>query len=82
VKVLNDFKCPAGHEIELLVPKETSVVECKVCGLLSTKVRAVPQFMLESASGSFPGATLKWAKDREKRLKAEQREVARHGEQS
>tara|TARA_R110000796_G_C14533428_1_gene432153 strand:+ start:284 stop:532 length:249 start_codon:yes stop_codon:yes gene_type:complete len=80
MKVLNDFICPNGHEQERFVEHGLTVLECLDCGSISTKIRSVPKFILESASGSFPGATMKWAKDREKRLKKEERTVANHGD--
>tara|TARA_R110001632_G_scaffold84608_2_gene186487 strand:+ start:668 stop:910 length:243 start_codon:yes stop_codon:yes gene_type:complete len=80
MKVLNDFICPQGHEEERFVDSGLTVVECGSCGSLATKIRPIPKFALETASGSFPGATLKWAKDREKRLKKEERAIANHGE--
>jgi|TARA_R100001530_G_scaffold135516_2_gene112914 hypothetical protein len=35
--------------------------------------------MLEVISGDFPGATMKWARDRQKKIKAERRETELHG---
>jgi hypothetical protein len=80
MRVLNDFVCKKGHKQERFVGNELTEVECKTCGLIATKVRAVPHFMLEGTSGSFPSAAAKWTKDREKRLKKEQRTIAEHGE--
>ena len=71
MKVLNDFICPHGHEEERFVDSGLTVVECGSCGSLATKIRPIPKFALETASGSFPGA---------KRLKKEERTIANHGE--
>lgn len=72
-----DFLCSNGHKHECFVHNgEDQDRPCPTCGGNSSKIISAPMTVLDPISGSFPGATMKWAKDREQKIKHE-RKVAK-----
>lgn len=51
------------------------------CGGVGKQLILTPNVHLESVSGHFPSATLKWEADHAKRMAREKRRVDNHGEQ-
>lgn len=68
-----DFMCTNGHVFEVFVTPETNQAHCSECGELAGKIISPVKCMLDPVSGSFPGATMKWARDREQKIKKERR---------
>jgi hypothetical protein len=67
-----DYKCDLGHVNEHMVKGSPDTQVCKTCGAHSTRQLSSPRSSLDPHSGDFAGATIKWAKDHErKRAKAE-----------
>lgn len=60
-----DFKCSNGHIFEDFVDASVSVSRCG-CGANATKMVSAPAFVLNGASGDFPGAHMKWVREHEK----------------
>lgn len=74
MKVLNDFKCPEGHEHEYFVDNLAKTVECKDCGSEASKVRAVPNFSLPgNDKAGFPTAHAAWERKRNQKMSEEKR---------
>lgn len=63
---LFDFRCPDGHVEEHLVNGEADTVRC-TCGLEATRMITGTRTKLDPISGDFPGATIKWAREHERR---------------
>ena len=72
MRVLNDFECPEGHRFERFIDSESKETRCD-CGLMATKVLSAPRVYLDPISGDFPGATMKWARQRQEQIKAERK---------
>jgi|TARA_B100001059_G_C17760311_1_gene542434 hypothetical protein len=71
--ILFDFKCEDGHVDEHFVTSDTTEVTCKECGKIATRLVSAPRVSLEPFSGDFAGATMKWVRDREKKLQKERK---------
>jgi putative FmdB family regulatory protein len=67
-----DFQCEEGHIHEAFV-KTDEDRPCPDCGGNSSKVISAPRVVLDPISGAFPGATMKWAKDRQQKIKQERK---------
>jgi hypothetical protein len=74
-----DFKCAAGHVSEHFVEPGTAAVQCPHCDQLALRQISAPRFELEGITGAFPGAADKWVRDRESKMKQEQKNQERHG---
>ena len=74
-----DFGCPSGHITEEFINDSVTQIDCPNCRQLSTRLVSYAGPMLDVVSGDFPGATMKWAKGRQKKIKAERRETELHG---
>lgn len=69
-----DFKCEQGHINEAFVRNgEDHDRPCPDCGNNSSKIISAPMTVLDPISGSFPAATMKWARDREQKIKHERK---------
>lgn len=82
MRVLNDYRCADGHEAEYFVDSHITHVECSTCGKNAAKVLRAPRVNLDPISGDFPGATMKWARDRESHMKMERKKADAHGKES
>ena len=74
-----DFGCPSGHITEEFIDDSVMQIDCPDCRQLSTRLVSYAGPVLEVISGDFPGATMKWARGRQKKIKAERREIELHG---
>ena len=72
MRKLFDFKCSEGHYKEHLVDDSVTSIRCD-CGAESTKVISPVKSVLDHISGDFPGATMKWARDREQKIQQERK---------
>lgn len=69
-----DFQCEQGHINEAFVRNdELGDRPCPDCGGNSSRMIAAPRTVLDPISGAFPGATMKWARDREQKIKQERK---------
>lgn len=73
--ILFEFQCKHGHLSEKLVESETKEIDCPQCDEVATKVISAVRCSLDPTSGHFPGATDKWIRAREQKMKLE-REAA------
>lgn len=73
MRVLLDFRCEDGHVEELFVEASTQTAPCPNCGKLATKQISPIKTNLDPISGDFPGATMKWARQREEKIKQERK---------
>lgn len=60
-----DFRCSNGHVFEKMVSNNASVCRCD-CGEDAAKQLSAPAFILDGASGDFPGRHMKWVREHEK----------------
>jgi DNA-directed RNA polymerase subunit RPC12/RpoP len=73
MKIFIDFKCSNGHTTEKLIDNKTREIECPVCSEIASKVISPVRSLLDPISGDFVGATMKWARDREKKIQKERK---------
>jgi hypothetical protein len=71
--MLFDFKCDSNHVTEKLVKSDTTDIECPVCGNKALRQISAVRSKLDHISGDFPGATMRWAKQREQKIKHERK---------
>jgi len=71
--MLFDFKCDSDHVTEKLVKSDTTDIECPVCGNKALRQISAVRTKLDPISGDFPGATMRWAKQREQQIKHERK---------
>ena len=74
-----DFECVDGHSHEMFVEAGTLSVQCVTCGKPARRMIAAPRCQLEGITGSFPGAAIKWEKNRESKMLQEQKHKEKHG---
>jgi len=78
-----DYQCPScGYKTELFCrsDKLDEPVQCASCHEADmTRMIPAPRAQLEGFTGDFPGAAMAWEKRRESKMKAEAREMERHG---
>ena len=70
-----DFQCEEGHIKEAFIRsgEEDQTRPCPVCGANSSRIISAPTVVLDPISGAFPGATMKWARDRQQKIKKERK---------
>jgi hypothetical protein len=68
-----DFKCDNEHTDEYWVDHTVETTPCSVCGEPAARLIATPTVSLDPISGDFAGATIKWARQREKQIAKERR---------
>ena len=75
--IIFDFQCEEGHVHEAMVNRDEVTEEyrrdCPECGGASSKMISPVKSVLDPISGSYPGATMKWAKDRQAKIKHERK---------
>jgi len=73
MKRIYDFKCPDGHYVEKFVDESVYQDTCDICNQESTRVVSCRGILLDPISGDYPTATMKWAKMRQEKIKAERK---------
>ena len=68
-----DFQCPDNHVTEALVSTSVTEHPCRTCAKQAQRIISPVRAHLDAISGDFPGATIKWAKNREKQIKHERK---------
>lgn len=71
--LLFDFKCEQGHVHERMATHDTNELPCRECGKQAKKMISPVRSKLDPISGDFLGATVKWMKNREQKLKQERK---------
>lgn len=74
-----DFQCAAGHQNEMFVEADVISMQCVTCGKIAHRMIAGPRAVLEGITGSFPGAAMKWEKNRESHMRKERKHKEKHG---
>ena len=78
--VIFDFQCGKGHIHEVMLDRSLVTNDykhnCPECNGLSSKIISPVKSILDPISGSYPGATMKWAKDRQAKIKHERKVAA------
>ena len=70
---LFDFQCPDNHITESLVATNVTEHPCKICMKPAKRLISPVRAKLDPISGDFPGATMKWARDRAEKQKQERK---------
>jgi|TARA_X000001388_G_C2154535_1_gene93739 hypothetical protein len=73
MRVYFDFKCDNGHITEKFIDNKTKEITCPVCSGIARKMISPVRSLLDPISGDFVGATMKWARDREKKIQKERK---------
>jgi len=69
-----DFECSScGCIDELFVKSDKRITHCSQCSQQSHRLIAAPTCKLEPHSGDFAGATMKWARQRQKQIETERK---------
>ena len=70
-----DFRCEEGNVNEAFIRtgEENQTRPCPECGSDSSRIISAPTVVLDPISGAFPGATMKWARDRQQKIKKERK---------
>lgn len=68
-----DFQCSNGHVFEAFIDSETRQTPCKECSETANRLISPVRSVLDPISGTFPGATMKWARDRASKIKQERK---------
>jgi|TARA_R110000822_G_scaffold43512_2_gene117365 hypothetical protein len=71
--MLFDFKCGRDHVTEKLVKSDVKEITCPVCKNKALRQISAVRSKLDHISGDFPGATMKWARQREQQIKHERK---------
>lgn len=76
-----DVRCPSGHVHEVFLPKEQATVTCpqEGCNEVAERIISPVRTRLDPRDSGFPGARMKWQKQREERMKIERKAVENHG---
>tara|TARA_R100001530_G_scaffold122582_1_gene90248 strand:- start:657 stop:890 length:234 start_codon:yes stop_codon:yes gene_type:complete len=73
MRKIYDFRCPEGHVFEKYIDDDIKNVPCEICKQESTRVVSCRGILLDPISGDFPSTTMKWARDRQVKIKAERK---------
>ena len=68
-----DFQCPNGHIFEAFIDSELKQLPCTQCTDIADRLISPVRSVLDPISGTFPGATMKWARDRAVKLDKERK---------
>jgi len=68
-----DFQCLNNHVFEAFVDSECRETECTECDTKAKRIVSAVKSVLDPISGTFPGATMKWARHRQKTIQHERR---------
>jgi hypothetical protein len=71
--MLFDFKCDKDHVTEKLVSSDVTEVTCPECDGVALRQISAVRSKLDHISGDFPGATMRWARQREEKIKHERK---------
>ena len=73
MRLLFDFRCSDNHVTEALVASDETEHTCGLCNKIATRIISPVRCSLDPISGDFVGATMKWAKQREQKIKLERK---------
>jgi hypothetical protein len=73
MRLLYDFKCSDNHVTEGYVSSDITVHPCGVCANQAHRIISPVRSRLDPLSGDFPGATMKWATNRQKQIQHERK---------
>jgi len=66
---IREFRCASDHIEEKYVDDNVTVGFCSTCSLPNKRIISAVRCKLDPTSGDFPGATLKWIKQKEQAAK-------------
>ena len=73
MRLIYDFQCSDNHVTEGFVSSDVTEHPCGLCAKTAQMIISPVRTKLDPISGDFPGATMKWAKNREKQIKHERK---------
>ena len=71
--IIIDFRCKNEHTTEKFIDSKTTEIQCPECSLIANRIISPVRSLLDPISGDFAGATMKWARDREKKIQKERK---------
>lgn len=71
--LLFDFECENGHVNERMADSDCTHMPCLDCKSMAKKLISPVRSKLDPISGDFMGATRKWERNREQKLKQERK---------
>jgi len=69
MRKIREFRCGDDHITEHYVYDDVDTHPCKVCNKLAKRIISAVRCKLDPLSGDFPGATIKWIKEKEQASK-------------
>lgn len=69
-----EFGCSEGHITERFIDESFRTTECAECGLPAGRVVSPVTSVLDPISGTYPGATMKWARYRQQKIQQERKD--------
>lgn len=76
IRVFN-FECTdCGHIEEHFIKSDVRELDCVKCGQPAKRLLATPRSKLDPLSGDFAGATITWARQRQKQIDQERKREA------
>ena len=73
MRLLFDFQCSDNHVTEAYVSSDVTEHPCGSCANTAQRIISPVRSKLDAISGDFPGATMKWAKNRQKQIEHERK---------
>ena len=71
--IIIDFRCENEHTTEKFIDSKTAEIQCPECSLMASRIISPVRSLLDPLSGDFAGATMKWARDRERKIQKERK---------
>jgi len=71
--IIIDFRCKNEHTTEKFIDSKTTEIQCPECSLMASRIVSPVRSLLDPLSGDFAGATMKWARDRERKIQKERK---------
>jgi hypothetical protein len=62
---IREFRCASNHTEERFVDDNVTAGYCKQCGMANKRIISAVRCKLDPTTGDFPGATMKWIKEKE-----------------
>lgn len=68
-----DFRCTSCSHIDEEYTTPDATIRCSKCGGDSVRIISPVATHLEGCSGDFPGAAMRWERDRKRRIENERK---------
>ena len=79
MKRMFEFLCDNNHITERFIDEQERTTKCATCSKDALRIISKPRIALEGITGAFPGAADKWVRDRQEKMKQEQKKASNEG---